>query len=91
MEERVLPMAPKKPSYSTSKAHLFASSLCAWLIIFLCAAGALAGIPEVVAFGGIAVPSMVTLIAAMLGIHRISGSMDFRASNLPRGRPEDDP
>lgn len=79
-----------KPSYSTSKKHLWFSSAMSWLVILLCAAGALMGRPEAVAFGTIAVPSMVALIAALLGIHRISGSMDFRASNLPRDQPGGD-
>ncbi|MDX3977168.1 NAD(P)+ transhydrogenase beta chain [Shinella sp.] len=80
-------MNPEKPSYSTSKRHLLYSSVLPWTVILLCAIGALMGKPEAVAFGTIAVPSMVALIAAMLGIHRISGSMDFRASNLPRDQP----
>lgn len=84
-------MLSSKPSYSTSKRHLWLSSAMAWLVIVLCAAGALLGKPEAVAFGTIAVPSMVALIAALLGIHRISGSMDFRASNLPRDQPEGEP
>lgn len=84
-------MQPSKPSYSTSKRHLLFSSVMAWAIIVMCAFGAVIGKPEAVAFGTIAVPSMVALIAAMLGIHRISGSMDFRSSNLPRDQPEDEP
>ncbi|WP_457587307.1 NAD(P)+ transhydrogenase beta chain [Ensifer canadensis] len=79
-----------KPSYSTSKKHLWLSSAMSWLVILICAAGALMGRPEAVAFGTIAVPSMVALIAALLGIHRISGSMDFRSSNLPRDQPGGD-
>ena len=81
-------MTPSKPSYSTSKRHLLFSSVMAWVVIILWAAGAILGKAEAVAFGTIAVPSMVALIAAMLGIHRISGSMDFRAANLPRDQPE---
>lgn len=84
-------MIPEKPSYSTSKRHLLYSSVLAWTVILICAVGAVMGKPEAVAFGTIAVPSMVALIAAMLGIHRISGSMDFRASNLPRDQPGDGP
>ena len=80
-------MSLVKPSYSTSKRHLLYSSVLAWSVILICAIGAVMGRSEAVAFGTIAVPSMVALIAAMLGIHRISGSMDFRASNLPRDQP----
>jgi len=84
------PVAPK-PSYSTTKFQLRLSSVMAWVVIVLCAVGALLGRAEAVSFGSIAVPSMAALIAAMLGIHRFSGSMDFRSSNLPRDQPEAEP
>lgn len=80
-----------KPSYSTSKTHILYSSLGAWAVIFLCVAGALIGRSEAVAMGTIAIPSMATLIGALLGIHRFSGSMDFRSSNLPRDQPGEEP
>lgn len=72
-------MRMQKPSYSTSKRALWLSSVMAWIIILILALGAAMG-DKAVEFGTIAVPSMVALIATLLGIHRGFGSLDFRAS-----------
>lgn len=88
-----------KPSYGTSKKALWLSSALAWATIFLLVAGGLAGVPEAVALANITVPSMIVLIAAMLGIHRFSGSLDFRAMqhripeppSMPPYRARDEP
>ncbi len=69
----------QKPSYSTSKRALWLSSIMAWVVIFILAVGA-AWNDKATEFGTIAVPSMVALIAALLGIHRGFGSLDFRAA-----------
>ncbi|MBW8285763.1 MAG: NAD(P)+ transhydrogenase beta chain [Rhizobium sp.] len=71
----------QKPSYSTSKRALWLSSIMAWIVILILAVGAAMG-GKAVEFGSIAVPSMVALIAALLGIHRFTGSLDFRASQV---------
>jgi hypothetical protein len=68
----------QKPSYSTSKQALWISSAMAWTVILVLAIGAAMN-GQAVEFGTVAVPSMVFLIAAMLGIHRGFGSMDMRA------------
>jgi peptidoglycan/LPS O-acetylase OafA/YrhL len=68
----------ERPSYSTSKRHLWISSALAWLVIFILAAGAVFGSEQAVAFGTIALPSMVALIVALLGIHRGFGSVDMK-------------
>lgn len=80
-------MANGKPSYGTSKKALWISSALAWMTIFLLIAGGLAGRQQAVELAGIIVPSMVFLIAAMLGIHRFSGSMDFRAAQGRQAEP----
>lgn len=68
-----------KPTYSTSKQMLWISLAMAWAVMMTLTIGAaLHG--QAVEFGTIAVPSMVGLIVAMLGIHRGFGSMDYRAS-----------
>lgn len=68
-----------KPTYSTSKQMLWISLAMAWTVMMTLTIGAaLHG--QAVEFGTIAVPSMVGLIVAMLGIHRGFGSMDYRAS-----------
>ena len=69
-----------QPRYRTTKRQIGISTALAWLIIFMITAGGVAGVPEAVSLAGIAVPSMVMLIAALLGIHRFTGSMDFKAS-----------
>jgi hypothetical protein len=78
-----------RPAYSTSKRALWLSSALAWLVIIALVWGALNGEREAVAMASIVVPSMVLLIAAMLGIHRAFGSMDMRTmrSAPPRGSP----
>lgn len=67
----------KKPAYSTSKQMLWCSVASAWVVIFALTVGAVLGEQQAVGFGTIAVPSMCTLIAAMLGIHRHYGSQDM--------------
>lgn len=69
----------EKPSYSTSRRAIWVSTALAWLVILILSAGAVMGSEQAVAFGSIALPSMVTLIVALLGIHRGFGSMDLRA------------
>ncbi|MGZ2403346.1 NAD(P)+ transhydrogenase beta chain [Rhizobium ruizarguesonis] len=66
-----------KPSYGTTKAHLFASSMMAWIVILALTAGAIYGSEQAVAFGMMAVPTMAGMLCAMLGLHRRYGSKDF--------------
>lgn len=68
----------EKPSYSSSKRSITFSTAMAWVVIVILAAGAVSGEPQAVAFGTIALPSLCALIAALLGIHRVTGSMDMR-------------
>jgi len=82
------PAAIEKPTYGTSKQHLFYSSCAAWLVILLLAGGAVMGSEQAVAFGAIAVPTMAGLILGMLGIHRGFGSLDM---NTLAKHPRDDP
>lgn len=95
----------EKPSYTTSKRALWLSSVMAWAVIVLLAYGAVIGSEAAVAFGATAVPSMVALIIAILGIHRGFGTLDMRAmlratpashsasqsANMPRDQPGGDP
>ncbi len=91
----------EKPTYTTSKRALWLNSILAWAVIIILAIGAVMGSAQAVAFGSIAVPSMVGLIVALLGIHRVTGALDLRAmlrapssedpSNRPRDQPEASP
>lgn len=78
----------KKPTYRTSKKALWISSALAWLVILALVIGALMDAPQAVPMAEIAVPSLVVLIAALLGVHRGFGSLDLRAAlNQPRDDP----
>lgn len=67
------------PAYNTTKRQIWFSFTLGWLVILLLVVGGLRGSREAVDLAGITIPSMILLIAAMLGIHRYTGSMDFRA------------
>lgn len=67
----------EKPSYTTSKRQLWLNSIMAWAVIIILACGSVAGSEQAVAFGTVALPSMVVLIGGMLGIHRHYGSRDM--------------
>lgn len=68
-----------KPGYSSSRRYLWVSAGLAWLVILILSCGAVYGSEQAVAFGAVAVPSMVGVIVGTLGVHRGFGSMDFRA------------
>ncbi|MDH0908834.1 NAD(P)+ transhydrogenase beta chain [Rhizobium pusense] len=67
----------KKPSYRTSKVQLWVSFWFAWSIIVGIVWSGLEGSENAVVLANIVIPSMILLIAAMLGIHRFAGAMDF--------------
>ncbi len=69
-----------KPTYSTSKRYLWGSFWASWGAIYLLIAGALAGSSEATGMATIALPSLLTLIATVLGVHRHYGSKDFEAA-----------
>lgn len=75
----------EKPSYSTTKRALWLSLALAWIVIIALAVFAGLGSDQAVAFGAMAVPSMVALIVTILGIHRGFGSLDMYT--MARGRP----
>ncbi|WP_320194724.1 NAD(P)+ transhydrogenase beta chain [Agrobacterium rosae] len=76
-----------KPSYGTSKRYLWGSFWAAWGAIFLLLFGALAGSREAVDIAPMAIPALLTLIAAMLGLHRHYGSKDFEATAIAETLP----
>lgn len=69
----------KEPSYRSTRRYLWTCAIMAWLIILILAVAAALGSEQAVAFGTVAVPSMVGMIVGILGVHRGFGSMDFRA------------
>lgn len=72
-------MPIKEPSYRSSRRYLWGSFYLAWFVIIGTGVAAALGSEQAVAFAQVAVPSMVGLIVGTLGIHRFSGSMDFKA------------
>lgn len=87
-----------QPRYSTSRRQLWLSFWFGWATIIAIVASGLTGSPRAVELAPVVIPSMMLLIAAMLGIHRFSGSLDFAASSaanasaLPNSyNPRDDP
>lgn len=70
----------ERPTYRTTKRQIACSTACAWAVILMITAGAMFGIREAVDLASIVVPSMVLLISGLVGIHRLTGSMDYRAA-----------
>lgn len=82
----------QKPRYSLTRQAFWVSFVFAWIIIFAIVFGGLIGRPQAVELAGLTIPSMVILIASLLGIHRAFGSADFRASaNAAIDAPPYDP
>lgn len=85
----------KKPSYRTTKAQLWISLWFAWSVIIGIVWAGLNGSDNAVALANIVIPSMILLIAAMLGIHRFAGAMDYantlRSDSVPPSRPPYNP
>lgn len=73
-------MKPDKPSYRTSRLQLWWTFFFAWAVIFLIVIKAVTGSSQAVDLAPTIVPAMIFLIAAMLGIHRGFGSLDYRAA-----------
>ncbi|WP_174065517.1 NAD(P)+ transhydrogenase beta chain [Agrobacterium tumefaciens] len=69
-----------KPTYRMSKRQIWASFWLAWLIVIYLVWKGANGSELAVSLAGTVVPSMMILIAALLGVHRFAGSLDFAAS-----------
>lgn len=82
----------QKPRYSLTRQAFWVSFVFAWFTILVIVVGGLAGRPQAVELAGLTIPSMVILIASLLGIHRAFGSADFRAAaNAVADNPPYDP
>lgn len=84
-------MRAEKPDYGTSKLHLWLAQALAWLVVLSVTGGAILGSDGALALAPIAYPSMVGLIAVMLGLHRGFGSLDMWTSVKHGARPFTDP
>ena len=68
----------EKPKYRSSNEYMMISHVSAWLVIFAIVISASLGSEGALALAPIVIPIMAGLIAAMLGIHRFTGSQDMR-------------
>lgn len=74
----------KRPTYTLTRSAFWMSFWFTWGFLAALLVGALCGLPQAVPLAGIAFPSLVTLLAALLGIHRLFGSQDLRTqASLP--------
>lgn len=74
--------ADRKPGYSLTRRAFWISFWLAWTVIFMTLIAAVAGVQAAVELAPVTVPSMVGLIAALLGIHRFTGAMDMRTATM---------
>ncbi|WP_320200510.1 NAD(P)+ transhydrogenase beta chain [Agrobacterium sp. rho-13.3] len=70
----------EKPSYRMTKRQIWASFWLAWLIVLFLVWKGANGSDHAVSLAGTVVPSMMILIATLLGVHRFAGSLDYAAS-----------
>ena len=80
-------MRADRPDYGTSKLHLWLAQALAWLVVLSVTLGAILGSDGALALAPIAYPSMVGLIAVMLGLHRGFGSLDMWTAAKHGPRP----
>jgi len=78
-----------KPAYRLTRQAFWVSFALAWVVILLLVVGALAGRDGAVQIAPVAIPAMVMMVAALLGIHRAFGSMDMRSIAVTAAPPID--
>lgn len=80
-----------KPSYSTTRAWMRWSFILGWALIWTLMIAGLMGNGRAIELAPIVIPSAFLQIAALLGIHRVTGSMDFAAASSAPPLPEPPP
>jgi len=82
-----------KPSYSLTRQAFWVSFVLAWgLVLWIVYAAIHRGSAEAVSLANIVIPSMVMMVAALLGIHRAFGAVDMRTLAAAQvAAPEQDP
>jgi hypothetical protein len=79
----------RKPAYSLTRQAFWLSFAFAWgLIFWICFAALHQRSAEAVTLANIIIPSMVMMIAALLGIHRAFGALDMRTLAAAAAPPE---
>lgn len=68
-----------KPAYSTTRAWMRWSFILGWALIWVLLIAGLLGNDRAIELAPIVIPSAFLQIAALMGIHRFSGSLDFAA------------
>jgi steroid 5-alpha reductase family enzyme len=69
-----------KPTYRTTRRWNWISFWLSWAIIIAIVVAAIRGSQEAVQLAPVLVPSLCVMIAALSGIHRVTGAMDFKSS-----------
>lgn len=69
-----------KPTYRMTRRWNWISFLLSWAILVGIVVAAVRGSQEAVAIAPVFVPSLCLMIAALIGIHRWTGAMDFQSA-----------
>ena len=68
----------QKPHYRSSKRYMLVSQIAAWIVIFTVVIAACLDSSGALSLAPTVIPIMAGLVAAMLGIHRVTGSKDMQ-------------
>ncbi|WP_174800699.1 NAD(P)+ transhydrogenase beta chain [Martelella limonii] len=68
----------QKPHYRTSKRYMLVSQIAAWIVIFTVVIAGCLNSAGALSLSSTVIPIMAGLVAAMLGIHRVTGSKDMQ-------------
>ncbi|UWU13254.1 NAD(P)+ transhydrogenase beta chain [Rhizobium sullae] len=69
-----------KPSYRMTRRWNWISFVLSWAILLTIVIAAIQGSQEAVALAPVFVPSLCVMIAALIGIHRYTGAMDYQSA-----------
>lgn len=79
----------RQPAYRLSRHAFWVSFVLCWtMLLWITYAALVQGAPAAVGLAGIAFPASFALLAAMLGIHRAFGSVDYRATQAAAAEPK---
>lgn len=74
----------KRPGYTLTRSAFWISFFLAWAVILTLLCAALGGNAAAIPLASTYVPSMVLMVAGVLGIHRAFGALDFRAQQAAK-------
>lgn len=74
-----------KPSYRMTRRWNWISFVLSWAILVGIVVAAIRGSQEAVSIAPVFVPSLCLMIAALIGIHRYTGAMDYQSATSSTG------